>query len=437
MSPTHDTASDLANIHRDLAFALGAAQHQASSDPDAQDWLLGVNHRVQRAWSQTVQRAGAGLPPGDLQGIPPVVEPDPDAPDDLDVEVILEHVAAYRPPGGEPVRSRWAPPGFPGSTRTAALIWCAAAGTLAVLLGVTVAGLAVVPAFVPPIAVALLVAWRGAGRVPGALFAIGLAPLALLLPHVLVSVAALAIIALIEGFAYLTYLSSASDGSWEHELRAQRRPMELELILYSLAAATVRVDVVALLVLACLAGLLWRRRWTAWLAAALTALALSVQLASVSGAEVLVYLALGVHWLRAAFHGPWLASRLSITEIGLSITGRAVRGSWRVAQRTVENALPPLAAPSRGGLFSGLTSREAGTRTPGGGSFGLRYCNTCLTSTEHDKAGFSLPICRRCVTKAGRRGGKDGTFRQNCGICRGPTQHTHDGKCLSCWRKGR
>jgi len=76
-----------------------------------------------------------------------------------------------------------------------------------------------------------------------------------------------------------------------------------------------------------------------------------------------------------------------MTEIGLTLSGQ-----WRVAQRTVENAL---ASPQRGSLFQGLGSGSSGD--------GLRYCWTCHMKTLHDSAGFSLPICRRCVGKPTKR----------------------------------
>ena len=109
-----------------------------------------------------------------------------------------------------------------------------------------------------------------------------------------------------------------------------------------------------------------------------------------------------------------------MTEIGLTLSGQ-----WRVAQRTVENAL---ASPQRGSLFQGLGSGSSGD--------GLRYCWTCHMKTLHDSAGFSLPICRRCVGKADKATNGQ-TFSQSCPVCRGRTPHTDGGKCLSCWKKGR
>jgi hypothetical protein len=429
--------TDLHHIAGDLAMVLGAATRQAAADGTAAERYAAVNHRVQQLWAQAVQQVAAGLPAADLAGLPPVVEADPTAPIDLDIDGILDNVAAYRPARGDESAPRTS---FVTvvSVHTAALAWCAVAAVVAVTLGVaTPVRLGAIPLFLIPVATVLLVAWRGAGRVRGIVYAIGLAPLAVAPGAAGATVAALAIVGLVEGFAYITHLSSAIDGSWADDPRARRRPLEIELAVYSLAAATIRVDMVGLLVLACLAGFLWRRRWTAALAAALTCLSWYVQLGSASGADAAVYLVLAVHWSRAVFHRPWLAGRMSLTEIGLTLTGRALRGSWRMAERATGGVLPPLGAPKPGWLYRGLTSREAGTRTAGGGTFGLKYCNTCLTSTEHDKAGFSLPICRRCVAKAGRTNTRDATFRQSCGVCRGPTPHTHDGQCLSCWKKGR
>ncbi|MGH3615210.1 MAG: hypothetical protein ACRDRK_21965 [Pseudonocardia sp.] len=439
MSSTPPAGStDLHNIYCDLALALGTEAHRAGTDDAAAQRYAAVHSHVQQLWARTVQQLGSRMSAADRVGVPPVVQPDPAAPADLDVDMVLEAVASYRPPTDAGAGVGRAPRLLPVSVRTAALVWCAAATVLAVVLGLTTPiNLGAVPLFLIPIATVLLVAWRGAGGVRGFFYAIGLAPLALVPGAAGVAVAALAIVVLVEGFAYITYLSSAVDGSWEDDPRAQRRPLEIELAVYSLAAATIRVDMVGLLVIACLAGFLWRRRWTAALAAALTCLAWFVQQRSAGGADVVVYLVLAGHWARAVFHRPWLAGRMSLTEVGISLSGWALRGTWRAARRAADNVLPPLGAASGSGLLSGLTSREAGTRTPGGGSFGLRYCNTCLTSTEHDKAGFSQPVCRRCLGKAGRRGDRDATFRQTCGTCRGPTQHTDSGKCLNCWRKGR
>ncbi len=328
----------------------------------------------------------------------------------------------------------WSPFGWAISVRTAALVWCAVAATLAVGLGLTIAGPAVVLAFIPPIVTGLLLAWRGVGRAPGVLWAIGLAPLVIIAVGT-GAAAALVAIALVEGFAYLAYLSSNADGSWQHEPRAQRRPLEIELVSYSLAVWSTGSDIEGLLLVVFLAGLLWRRRWTAVAAAAVTGLApfLGVSSWSVAAAYFnhygLVYAVLTAHWLRAIFHGPWLAGRLSMTEIGLTLSGRALRGSWRVAQRTVESALLPLASPQRGSLFQGLGNSN-------GSGDGLRYCWTCHMKTQHKSAGFSLPICQRCVSKANTTT-SERTFSQSCPLCRGRTPHTDDGKCLSCWKKGR
>lgn len=379
---------------------------------------------MQQLWSLTVQRLGAGLEQADLSDIPPTVEPDLQAPADLDVDAILDHVAAFKPAATVTPQQPWSPFGRAVTVRTAALVWCAVAAVLAVVLGVIGVGPVVVPAFLPPIATGLLLAWKGVGRVPGVLWAVGLVPLVFL---VVATNTAVAFVVLVEGFAYLTYLSSSEDGSWQHEPRAQRRSLEIELVLYSLAAWTTGNDLVVPLFFACLAGLLWRRRWTAATAAAVTGLVL---LLTLTPAAVLnhgpVYAVLAVHWVRAIFHDPWLASRLSMTEIGLTLSGRALRGSWRVAQRTVQNALPPLVSPQRGSLFQRL----------GSSGDGLRYCWTCHMKTPHKSAGFSLPICQRCVGKADKAtSGR--TFGQSCPVCRGRTPHTDGGKCLSCWKKGR
>lgn len=426
--------TDLHNIYCDLALALGAEAGRAGTGDAAAQRYATVNSRVQQLWARTVQQLGSTMSAADLAGVPPVVQPDPAAPPDLDVDMVLDAVASYRPSPGAGTAARR----IPVSVRTAALTWCAAAALLAVTLGLTTPiKLGAIPVFVIPIATVLLVAWRGAGRVRGFFFAIGLAPLALVPGAAGVAVAALAIVVLVEGFAYITHLSSTVDGSGEDDPRAQRRPLEIELAVYSLAAATIRVDMVGLLVLACLAGFLWRRRWTAALAAALTCLAWYVQQRSASGADVVVYLVLAAHWARAVFHRPWLAGRMSLTEIGLRLSGRAVRGTYRVAVRTAENVMPPLGAPTPGWLFPGLASGAAPARTPpAGGGGGMKYCSTCVRNTPHDPAGFSLPVCRRCAGGA-NRGKDERTTTRSCPVCRAPMPHAGNGKCLNCWKKAR
>ncbi|MGH8920168.1 MAG: hypothetical protein ACRD0H_17855, partial [Actinomycetes bacterium] len=331
----------------------------------------------------------------------------------------------------------WTPFDLAVPARTAALVWCAAAVVCAVVLGVAGGGAVVVPAFLPPIVTGLLLAWRGAGRAPGALWAVGLMPLVILVGG---PGTAVAFVALVEGFAYLVHLSGTADDSSPPELRVQRRPLEIELVLYSLASWTTGIDMTGLLIVACLAGLLWRRRWTAAVAAAITGLALVVELntSSVAGVLVshgLVYVVLTAHWLRAISHGPWLASRLSMTELGLVLSGRALRGGRRVVQRTVENALPPLVSPPRGGLFQGTGNRGNNSSINSGDN--LLYCWTCHRKTEHKPAGFSPPICLRCVRKAGNSR-SERTLIRSCPVCRqGPTPHTAGGKCLNCWKDGR
>lgn len=428
-APRDDTV-DLRNVYGDLAVALGSAHHQATRGDGSPDRFAEVNRTVQQLWSLSVQRLGAGVSPADLSDLPPVVEPDLQAPVDLDVEAILDHAAGF-----EPVAAGTAPRlqslfDIGISVRTAALVWCTVVGMLAVVLAVIDERPVLVLVFVPPIATGLLLAWRGVGRAPGAVWAVGLAPLVSL---VAVPIASVAVVVLVEGFAYLAYLSSNDDGSWQHDLRAQRRPLEIELVLYTLAASVTKNDLAALLIVACLAGLLWRRRWTAAAAAAVTGLVLLGEL--LNPAALLnhgpVYAVLAVHWIRAIFHGPWRASRLSVTELVLTLTGWVFRGTWRVAKQTAENVVAPLVFPGQGGWLQSL-----GGNSTGSGDDGLRYCWTCHKKTQHKSAGFSLPICQRCVGRADT-GTSGRTFSQSCPVCRGRTPHTDGGKCLSCWKKCR
>lgn len=444
MSTTEpDGVIDLQAVYSDLAAALGAAQQRAG---DAPDEVAAMNERIQQRWSQAVQRAGAGMDPALLQSLPPVVTPDPPASTDIeiDIDAVLDHVDAFSFAAGAPAAPQGRRFGFTGSLRTAALGWCAAAVVLAVLLGVTVSGSVVVPAFIPPVAVVLLLGWRGAGRAPGALWAVGMLPLVFLLAgQGTTAAAALAFVVLVEGFACLIQLSARDDEPWGREPKARRRPLEIELVVFSIAAWTTKVDVVALLVLACLAGLLWRRPWTAALAALVSGLAVFIELAPWTNAgadfaDLLVYAVLTAHWVRAVVSRPWRASRLSATELGLSLGGRAVRGSWRAARRTADNVLPGLPVPgSPGGRAGGPGSTGSGATGPAQPeNEGYRYCWTCHQQTKHEPMPMSPPVCRRCAAGA-TTFDRGMNIYEDCATCRQKTMHTHDGTCLSCRGRGR
>jgi len=144
-APRGDTV-DLRNVYDDLATVLGSAHHQAALADGSPDRLAVINQRVQQLWSLTVQRLGAGLERADLSDLPPVVEPDLQAPADLDVEAVLDHVAAFEPAAAVTPQQPWSPFEPAVSLRTPALVWCTVAAVLAVLLGVTVAGPVAVPA---------------------------------------------------------------------------------------------------------------------------------------------------------------------------------------------------------------------------------------------------------------------------------------------------
>lgn len=432
--------TDLRGVYSDLAGALGAAQRMAAAPGGTREQATAANQRVQQAWAQAVQLLGAGLDQAQIREIPPVVIPDPEAPPDVDLDVVIHHVnsfsSGFAVPEPEPVRRF----GFTGSVRLAALIWCGIAAVLALLLGVTVAGAVVVPAFVPAIATTLLLAWRGIGRAPGALWAVGLLPLVLLLVGESTTAAsAVAFAVLVEGFAYLTYLSGVDDEPTRDEPRVRRRPLEVELVLFSVAAWTTKVDVVALLVLACLGGLLWRRRWTAVTAAAVSALALFIEFAPwttapADAADLIVYVLLTVHWTRTVFHGPWYAGRLWATEMGLALGGRALRGGWRVARRTADNMLaaPPVTGqPGRGATGGGAYGDPSGSEDDG-----LRYCWTCHQQTKHEPRYMAPPVCRRCAAGA-TTFDRGLNIYEDCPECGGKTMHTHDGTCLSCRGRGR
>lgn len=417
-----DQLADLRNIYQDLALALGAAYHLD------QEPATDVADRVAHLWALAVLRLTGDTEDLDAAGIPAVVEPDPEAPADLDIDGYLDHVAEAVDGAPEPDR---APAGLRMPTvRTAALGWAAAAFVLGIVLGLTGSGPVVLPALLPPIVTALIAAYVGAGRMPGALWAVGLAPMVLLLAGGRTSwFATLGFVVLVEGFAQVLRLAgrpASLDSSTRAGRRLRRRPLELALVVYTLAALTVRSDLTAVVFVCCVGALLWRRRWTALVAAALCGLIVlvpSLALREPGGGvlpDVLTYLALTVHWGRAAFNRAWLADLLSFTELGLVLTGRTLRATYRTVRRHTDAALAPLSAPSPGSL------RQADA--------GMRYCWTCHQRKPRIAAGTSPAICEDCLRRAGRRDG-EALHRKWCDRCARFQPFTHRG-CLHCWEKG-
>jgi hypothetical protein len=334
--------------------------------------------------------------------------PSGDPPGRLDVEGSPAHVAAAVEPATPPLGGdRWP------TVRTAALLWVAAATVFGVVLGSTFSGPVALPAFLPPVATGLLAAFAGAGRAPGALWAVGLAPLAFLLPGATSWLAVLAFVLLVAGFGYVLWLADP----W-----ARRRPLELGLVLCGLAALTAPTDVVAI-VFVCWAGaLLWRRRWTALVAAGVcgfTALGPSILYTAPGGGvppDVLTYLVLTAGWGWAAFDRAWLASRLPLVERILRLVGLGARSAYRTTQRYADGVVAtPGRAPAR---------QEAE----------MRYCWTCHQRKPHIAPGTSPAICTDCLGRAGQLRG-EALRRQWCDRCARHQPFTHRG-CLRCWETG-
>jgi hypothetical protein len=402
----YDRIAELRDVYQDLAWALGAAYRETGGPPTE------VEDRVARLWTLAVLRsADEGVDPS---GVPATVEPDLDAPDGFDVAGCLHHVAGAVEPADAP------PDQVDGRTptvRTAALAWVAAAGAAALLLGVTGSGPVVVPAFVPAIATGLLAAYLTI-RGPGALWAVGLASLVFLLAGAGTSWAAVVMfVVLVAGFGYILWLAGQQDPG----PRARRRPLELGLVLYTLAAMTVRTDVVAIVFVCCVGALLWRRRWTALVAAAVcgfTALGPSILPPTLDGGtppDVLTYLVLTAGWLWAAFNLAWLNDPLKLTEWGVRRFGRGARAAYRTAQRYTALPQPqPRVVPS--------------------GPDGMGYCWTCHQRKPHIAPATSPAICADCLRRAGRRTGEP-LHRQWCDRCARFQPFTHRG-CLRCWETG-
>lgn len=423
-STGYGRTAELQDVYGDLARALGAAVGDAS-----------VEDRVGRLWHRAVLRFTAG--DVDPTGIPAAVTPDPAPPPGFDVEGCLEHVTAAVASGAGTATMRAqaaAEAPLPGavpevrlpaaaagssvgrlSVRTAALLWVAVAVVFGGVLGVTLSGPVALPAFVPPIVTGLLAAFVGAGRGAGAWWAVGLAPLALLLPGAATSWLAVAVfVLLVGGFGAVLWLAAP----W-----ARRRPLELGLVLYSLAALTAPTDVVAVVFVCCAGALLWRRRWTALVTASVCvfiALGPAIISPAADGGvppDVLTYLALAAGWAWAAFDPAWLAVRLSGTEWVLALMGRGARSAYRTTQHHTDGmpAPPGNTAPPRQGADT-------------------HYCWTCHQRRPDIAPGTSPAICTNCLRTAGQRGGEP-LRRQWCDGCARFQPFTHRG-CLRCWETG-
>jgi hypothetical protein len=389
--------TELQDVYQDLARALGAAHGDAE-----------VEERVARLWTLAV--LGLADENSDLTGLPATVEPDDDPPAGFDVEGCLAHVAAAVEP---------ATPLLPGNSRaptvrTAALLWVATTTVLGVVLGSTLSGPVALPAFLPPVVTGLLAAFTGAARAPGALWAVGLAPMVFLLPGAATSwLAVLAFVLLVVGFGYVLWLADP----W-----ARRRPLELGLVLCGLAALTAPTDVVAIVFVCCAGALLWRRRWTALVAAGVcgfTALGPSILYTSPDGGvppDVLTYLLLAAGWVWAAVDPVWLADRLQLTEWVLRVVGRGARSAYRTTQRYADGVVTTPARP------------------PARHEVDTHYCWTCHQRKSHIAPGTSPAICTDCLGRAGQRGGES-LRRRWCDRCARYQPFTYRG-CLRCWETG-
>ncbi len=388
---------------------------QAMTSLGAADEVALVDHRVEELWARAVGTALPALDDEALASVPATVTPNLSAPANLDVAGHLDRVEGFingdkPPPGARPRR--------PG------LVWLGACVLFALLLGVTVRGLTVVPAFVPAIATGLLLAAFGPGRVPGWIWAIGLMPLALLLTSGSPPKAELPVepqwflgvifVALIHGFARVM---STSD------VPGSRRPLELEVVACTIGAAT--GPDAAILIAAALLGLFRRRTWTCWVAIAAGTLLLFIAFRDgIEWAHPVVLVAFIVHWVRALLSDAW-KERLTRTEIILSIAGRLGKAGYRAIQRSAP-ALPTVS-------FNGPPEppQPKNDKYPDG-QFG-RYCNRCHGETPHVSGGFSMPVCVQCGSRAAGGSRGDRTFQNYCANCGGQTPHTTHG-CVVCSR---
>jgi hypothetical protein len=431
-------SASLIDQYRDLMLRIGE-----------NDEVAFVDRRAEELWSTALAQAVPALEPDVLATVPRTVDVSSDAPADFDVDGCLNKVArvlgGHQDPHGV---AAYANPRLVGATWLATCLLCA------VVLGMTVRGLVVIPAFVPPIMTGALLIAFGVGRLPGFVWAIGLMPLALLLssgappsdhsqlympPQWYLGVLFLV---LVEGFAYLLRLMGEQDLRQRDEagkpitdrqiLRAKRRPLEVSLVLCTVVAVTDSSDTAAILLIACLAGLLWRRRWTSVLAAAVCAIMVFVA-SDLSGpwadwAHPIVLGAFVVHWIRAVFNPAWY-ERLAMTEAVLGVAGSTIRGIYGALSRGADASWSRLSIPTA--IPANTTTTEPRTQRYQKDQF-PRYCNTCLGSTPHVAgSGLSMPICVQCGSKATGGGYKDRTFPRYCASCAGSTPHTAKG-CIVC-----
>lgn len=387
----------------------------------ARDEVALVDHRVEQLWADAVAAAGPALDDHTYDCLEPTVAPAADAPADLDIHAHLDHIQrrihGEPPPADEP-SSWWT------SARSFGIAWLAACAIFALLLGVSVNGLVVVPAFVPAIGTGLALLGLGVGRTPGWLWAIGLLPLVALLlggpprsgeSDLDVSApwfVGVIFLLLVSGFARWLALAGEQRlqrlaDSGEHvdqrmSLSNERRPLELELMMCTFGALTIGPDVADLILLPSGLALIRRRRWTCILAAAVSVVMFFVavgdaqELFGGSWAHVVVLAALTTHWIRALFSDAW-RQRLTRTELAMSITSRLAGAAYRsTQQRLTGQASQPWLNPE---LPTPVTTGPNQTQPPRypQGQFG-RYCGSCMDVTPHVPGGLSLPVCVQCGT---------------------------------------
>ncbi|GAA0603914.1 hypothetical protein HPO96_18500 [Kribbella sandramycini] len=402
------------------------------------DHVVQVDDRVDALWQQAVQVFGPGLDDQQHALLPIVVSPDLTAPPDLDITAQLDrierHVRGDQPEPATP--SRW------HSARWTLTVWLGAALLTALLLGMTVTGLTVVPAFVPALVVGGLLLLAGPGRVPGWIWALGLASLSLILlsgsppsdpsplpvqPQWFLGVL---FVLLAVGFARGLQLSGRrrlarkEQVTPAEELAAERRPLEFLLTLSLFGAMTAGAEVAVLIIITSVLGLLRRRPWTSVLAAVTALLTLLISIRDAGRgydpdwAHPIVIAALAAFWAVATWYRPW-RHRLSRTERMLSLAGRTAAAGYRSIGVPVFTAAPTQAP----------VQQAVPDKYPKG-QFG-RYCASCTGTTAHVSRGLSSPQCVQCGSRAAGGSAGDRTYPDYCAPCGGTTPHTSRG-CVVC-----
>lgn len=216
--------------------------------------------------------------------------------------------------------------------------WIAAAVVAAVVLGFTLSGPVVVLAFPLAVLAGTMALVVGVGGVPGAVWALPLVPLALLLVSSRTmdgewgqpsGIVAVVVLALVETYAVLVSRRGRRDlaeratrgeaVTGRLAARSSRRALDVRLVGYTCLLLGGDPDLIALALIASVFALLRRRRWTSAVAIAACGLSVFVGVRDVSlmgvtladTARPFVLAALTVHWTHALFHPAWRYGKLA------------------------------------------------------------------------------------------------------------------------------